>query len=276
MQVPLLCVGILHSSISNPFWRQYSILSFWPRSTSSWLHSPARQCLVSTMGGCLPGGPLLSSFAQQRPAQFAQSQHCTVPETGTVYSAHSSHSPPASVSSLQTYSPFVPLHLYPVAKQCPPHHVTMGTLELARTKYIILQVQIWCVDITWPWAVQWSLSDQYKNVQLTSPVLLNSFNAITNHISTIVTLQGQGVILHDLLWSATCKYADGGVDIDYYYFFILMVMTRIHAVRSLLFCPIIQIVLLSCSVEMYDYKVLCVCSLQPCCNTPVILWTLRS
>ena len=64
---------------------------------------------------------------------------------------------------------------------------------------IILQVQIWCVDITWPWAVQWSLSDQYKNVQLTSPVLLNSFNAITNHISTIVTLQGQGVILHDLL-----------------------------------------------------------------------------
>ena len=64
---------------------------------------------------------------------------------------------------------------------------------------IILQVQIWCVDITWPWPVQWSLSDQYKNVQLTSPVLLNSFNAITNHISTIVTLQGQGVILHDLL-----------------------------------------------------------------------------
>ena len=227
------------------------------------------------MGGCLPGGPLLSNFAQQRPAQFAQSQHCTVPETGTVYRVF---------CSLLTLSPQL---LSPLCK--PIHPLFLSTFILSPSSVrpimspwerwswpelsIILQVQIWCVDITWPWAVQWSLSDQYKNVQLTSPVLLNSFNAITNHISTIVTLQGQGVILHDLLWSATCKYADGGVELDIDYYFITMVMTRIHAVRSLLLCPIIEIVLLSCSVEMYDYKVLCVCSLQPCCNTPVILWT---
>ena len=116
-----------------------------PRSMSSWCHSPARRCLVSTMGGCLlpPWRPFVVKFCTAESGTV-----CTVPALhrrrglGTVYSAHSSHSPPASVSSLQTYSPFVPLHLYHVAKQCPPHRVTLGTLELALTLSIILQVQI--------------------------------------------------------------------------------------------------------------------------------------
>ena len=114
-----------------------------PRSTSSWLHSPARQCLVSTMGGCLlpPWRPFVVKFCTAESGTV-----CTVPALhSSVYSAHTL--PPASVSSLQTYSqysPFIPLHLYPVAKQCPPHRVTMGTLGLATTKYNFASANMMC------------------------------------------------------------------------------------------------------------------------------------
>ena len=106
-----------------------------PRSTSSWHHSPARRCLVSTMGGCLlpPWRPFVVKFCTAESGTV-----CTVPALhSSVYSAHTL--PPASVSSLQTYSPFVP-----VGKQCPPHRVTLGTLELARTKYNFASANMLC------------------------------------------------------------------------------------------------------------------------------------
>ena len=47
-----------------------------PRSTSSWLHSPARRCLVSTMGGCLlpPWRPFVVKFCTAESGTV-----CTVP-----------------------------------------------------------------------------------------------------------------------------------------------------------------------------------------------------
>ena len=57
-----------------------------PRSTSSWLHSPARQCLVSTMGGCLlpPWRPFVVKFCTAESGTV-----CTVPALhSSVYSAH--------------------------------------------------------------------------------------------------------------------------------------------------------------------------------------------
>ena len=47
-----------------------------PRSMSSWLHSPARRCLVSTMGGCLlpPWRPFVVKFCTAESGTV-----CTVP-----------------------------------------------------------------------------------------------------------------------------------------------------------------------------------------------------
>ena len=156
------------------------------------------QTVSSVHNGWLPAASLAALCCQVLHSAERHSLHSpsTAQEAGTVYSAHT-----------------LPQLLSPLCKPIHPLFLSTSILSPSSVRpivspwerwswpelSIILQVQIWCVDITWPWPVQWSLSDQYKNVQLTSPVLLNSFNAITNHISTIVTLQGQGVILHDLL-----------------------------------------------------------------------------
>ena len=127
--------------------RHLAILSFLPKKHE--LMGPLScQTVSSVHNGWLPPcRPFVVKFCTAQSGTV-----CTVPALHgpgdgdcvpcILLTAHTL--PPASVSSLQTYSPFVPLHLYPVAKQCPPHHVTMGTLELARTKYNFASANMMC------------------------------------------------------------------------------------------------------------------------------------
>ena len=116
-----------------------------PRSMSSWCHSPARRCLVSTMGGCLlpPWRPFVAKF-------------CTA-ESGTVCTVPALHrrrglcilltlSPSFCLLSANLFTVFTLCSSPPssCAKQCSPHHRHPGNAGAARTKYNFASANMMC------------------------------------------------------------------------------------------------------------------------------------